>query len=131
MRSLEPCMSSTAAPGRAWRTSLLAGAEQITKDALAATLAGFMPSTQSLERELQELAAIIECTDAEFLPRVSHASNAKFAKLPLAEKQKLLAERGATRREMPRNLTVLRASSRSISQLSLEKATKFIRAVLR
>jgi peroxiredoxin len=37
---------------------------------------------------------------AEFLPRVSHASNARFAKLPLAEKQKLLAERGATRREM-------------------------------
>ncbi len=37
---------------------------------------------------------------AEFLPRVSHASNARFATLPLAEKQKLLAERGATRREM-------------------------------
>jgi len=37
---------------------------------------------------------------AEFLPRVSHASNARFAELPLAEKQKLLAERGATRREM-------------------------------
>ena len=36
----------------------------------------------------------------EFLPRVSHLSNAKFANLPLAEKQKLLAERGATRREM-------------------------------
>ncbi len=36
----------------------------------------------------------------EFLPRVSHAANAQFTKLPLAEKQKLLAERGATRREM-------------------------------
>jgi len=54
--------------GRAWRTSLLAGADRITRDALAAALASFMPSTQSLERELQELAAIIECTDAEFLP---------------------------------------------------------------
>lgn len=54
--------------GRAWRTSLLAGSQAITKAALAQTLAGFMPSTQSLERELQELAAIIECTDAEFLP---------------------------------------------------------------
>ena len=31
-------------------------------------LAGFMPSTQTLEREAQELAAIIECTDVEFLP---------------------------------------------------------------
>jgi len=54
--------------GRAVRTSLLAGSSKITRDALAAALGGFMPSTQSLERELQELAAIIECTDAEFLP---------------------------------------------------------------
>ena len=54
--------------GRAWRTSLLAGADRITKDALAQALANFMPSTQTLERELQELAAMIECTDIEFLP---------------------------------------------------------------
>ncbi len=54
--------------GRAWRTSLIAGAPTITKEALAKALEGFMPSTQSLERELQELVAIIECTDAEFLP---------------------------------------------------------------
>ncbi len=27
-----------------------------------------MPSTQSLEREMQEIAALIECTDSEFLP---------------------------------------------------------------
>jgi AAA+ superfamily predicted ATPase len=54
--------------GRAYRTSLLAGSRTITKDALAQALAGFMPSTQTLEREAQELAAIIECTDVEFLP---------------------------------------------------------------
>jgi AAA+ superfamily predicted ATPase len=54
--------------GRAYRSSLLAGSRQITPQALAAALAGFMPSTQTLEREAQELAAIIECTDAEFLP---------------------------------------------------------------
>ena len=54
--------------GRAWRVSLLAGASTITKAAMEQTLAGFMPSTQSLEREAQELAAIIECTDIEFLP---------------------------------------------------------------
>jgi AAA+ superfamily predicted ATPase len=54
--------------GRAYRTSLLAGSRQITKDALVAALAGFMPSTQTLEREAQELAAIIECTDVDFLP---------------------------------------------------------------
>jgi SpoVK/Ycf46/Vps4 family AAA+-type ATPase len=54
--------------GRAWRTSLLAGSRAITAEALQAALDGFMPSTQSLEREAQELAAIIECTDLEFLP---------------------------------------------------------------
>jgi len=54
--------------GRAYRSSLLAGSRTITGAALAAALAGFMPSTQTLEREAQELAAIIECTDIEFLP---------------------------------------------------------------
>jgi ATP-dependent 26S proteasome regulatory subunit len=54
--------------GRAYRSSLLTGSRTITKAALADALAGFMPSTQTLEREAQELAAIIECTDVEFLP---------------------------------------------------------------
>lgn len=34
---------------------------------------------------------------ATFLPKISHAENAKLAALPLAEKQKLLAERGKPR----------------------------------
>lgn len=54
--------------GRAYRASLLAGSRSVTREALTAALAGFMPSTQTLEREAQELAAIIECTDVEFLP---------------------------------------------------------------
>lgn len=54
--------------GRAYRTSLLGGSRAITKDALQQALDSFMPSTQTLEREAQELAAIIECTDVEFLP---------------------------------------------------------------
>jgi len=54
--------------GRAYRASLLAGSRRVTQGALTAALAGFMPSTQTLEREAQELAAIIECTDVEFLP---------------------------------------------------------------
>jgi len=54
--------------GRAWRTSLLAGADHITREALADVVAQFMPSTQGLERELQEVAAILECTDRQFLP---------------------------------------------------------------
>lgn len=54
--------------GRAWRRSLLAGANRVTGEALREVVAQFMPSTQGLERELQEVAAMIECTDREFLP---------------------------------------------------------------
>jgi AAA+ superfamily predicted ATPase len=54
--------------GRAWRESLLAGQDHVTREALAAVVSQFMPSTQGLERELQEIAAIIECTDRQFLP---------------------------------------------------------------
>jgi len=53
--------------GRAWRISLLKGADHITREALAEVIDGFMPSTQGLERELQEVAAILECTDRQFL----------------------------------------------------------------
>jgi AAA+ superfamily predicted ATPase len=55
--------------GRAFRSSLLGGSRTLTKESIALALAGFMPSTQTLEREAQELAAIIECTDMEFLPQ--------------------------------------------------------------
>ncbi len=54
--------------GRAWRESLLAGHDHVTREALATVVSQFMPSTQGLERELQEIAAIIECTDRQFLP---------------------------------------------------------------
>lgn len=54
--------------GRAWRKSLLAGASTVTPEALADVLEQFLPSTQGLEKELQEIAAMIECTDREFLP---------------------------------------------------------------
>ena len=53
--------------GRAWRGALIAGEDRITRARLAEVVAGFMPSTQTLERELQEIAAIVECTDREFL----------------------------------------------------------------
>ena len=54
--------------GRAWRASLLAGQDHITREALVEVVAQFMPSTQGLERDLQETAAILECTDRQFLP---------------------------------------------------------------
>ena len=49
---------------------LIASDDAIVRGGLraAASLAGFLPMTQSLERELQRLAAVIECTDREFLP---------------------------------------------------------------
>jgi SpoVK/Ycf46/Vps4 family AAA+-type ATPase len=55
--------------GRAWRKSLLAGEDHVTREAIAEVVGQFMPSTQGLERELQETAAIVECTDRQFLPR--------------------------------------------------------------
>ncbi len=64
--------------GRAYRTSLLSGSRTITKEAVALALEGFMPSTQTLEREAQELSAIIECTDVEFLPQQKRDKLAKF-----------------------------------------------------
>ncbi len=54
--------------GRALRKSLLGGAAQVTREALAEVIADFLPSTESAEKELQELAAILECTDRHFLP---------------------------------------------------------------
>jgi SpoVK/Ycf46/Vps4 family AAA+-type ATPase len=64
--------------GRAYRMSLLGGSKTITKAAVEQALAGFMPSTQTLEREAQELAAIIECTDIEFLPQIKRDKLEKF-----------------------------------------------------
>jgi AAA+ superfamily predicted ATPase len=54
--------------GRALRRSLLAGASHVTKEALAEVVQGFLPSTEGLEKDLQETAAILECTDVQFLP---------------------------------------------------------------
>jgi SpoVK/Ycf46/Vps4 family AAA+-type ATPase len=53
--------------GRAWRRSLLAGSDRVTRDGLEKVVTQFMPSTAGLERELQETAAILECTDRQFL----------------------------------------------------------------
>jgi len=53
---------------RAWRASLLTGADHVTGEALNGVVSQFMPSTQGLERELQETAAMLECTDRQFLP---------------------------------------------------------------
>jgi AAA+ superfamily predicted ATPase len=54
--------------GRALRRSLLAGSDQVTPEALREAAAKFLPSMEGLEKDLQEIAAILECTDVEFLP---------------------------------------------------------------
>jgi len=42
--------------------------EMITADDLKAALDDFMPSAQGLEKEMQEIAAVLECTEKRFLP---------------------------------------------------------------
>ncbi|HXK24295.1 MAG TPA: ATP-binding protein [Myxococcota bacterium] len=54
--------------GRAWRRSLLAGSDRVTAEHLREALDQFLPSMEGLEKELQESAAVLECTDREFLP---------------------------------------------------------------
>lgn len=54
--------------GRAWRQAQINGSDSITFDVLAKAIDGFIPMAQSHERELQRVAAIIECTDEVFLP---------------------------------------------------------------
>jgi hypothetical protein len=73
--------------GRAWRASILAGADHVTREALAGVVREFMPSTQGLERELQETAAILECTDRQFLPTVIlEKTNANGGRAALQER---------------------------------------------
>lgn len=53
---------------RVARQALIEGESSISRARLAAGLNDFVPSAQSLEKRLQILAAILECTDARFLP---------------------------------------------------------------
>jgi hypothetical protein len=40
----------------------------ILAEDLQAALGDFMPSAQGLEKEMQEIAAVLECTEKRFLP---------------------------------------------------------------
>ena len=53
---------------RAARRSRLRGETGIGKAALERELEGFLPSLEGLEKEMQEIAAMLECTEVEFLP---------------------------------------------------------------
>jgi AAA+ superfamily predicted ATPase len=50
------------------RRGLAAGREIVERGDVQASLDSFIPSAQGLEKEIQELVAVIECTDREFLP---------------------------------------------------------------
>lgn len=53
---------------RARRLSLLAGSPGVTAEQLREALDGFIPSAEDAEKRMQELAAVLECTEAEMLP---------------------------------------------------------------
>jgi AAA+ superfamily predicted ATPase len=53
---------------RAARRSRVRGQSPLGKAELEQELSGFLPSLEGLEKEMQEIAAMLECTDAEFLP---------------------------------------------------------------
>ncbi len=56
--------------GRAWRISLIAGAKHVSAEALQTVVSLFMRSTEGIDRELVEAAAMIECTYRQFRPYV-------------------------------------------------------------
>jgi AAA+ superfamily predicted ATPase len=80
--------------GRALRRSLLGGATRVTRESLEEVVATFLPSTEGMEKELQETAAILECTDRQFLPPEI------AAKIEAAGGRMKLQERLATLRRM-------------------------------
>lgn len=49
------------------RMALVANRKEVTQADITAALADFIPSAQGLEKELQELAAVLECTQMAFL----------------------------------------------------------------
>ncbi|MGQ9649884.1 MAG: AAA family ATPase, partial [Phycisphaerae bacterium] len=50
------------------RRSACAGRDQPLAEDIQQAIDAFIPSAQGLEKELQELAAVLECTELEFLP---------------------------------------------------------------
>lgn len=52
------------------RKALMASRDAVERGDLEAALDEFIPSAQGLEKEMQELAAVLECTERSFLPPV-------------------------------------------------------------
>ena len=54
---------------RAKRFALLGGAEQVEQEHLQSAIDKFIPTAETDEKKLQQLAAVLECTDTNFLPK--------------------------------------------------------------
>jgi ATP-dependent 26S proteasome regulatory subunit len=50
------------------RRAMAAGREVVERDDMKTAVERFIPSAQGLEKEMQELVAVLECTDSAFLP---------------------------------------------------------------
>lgn len=79
------------------RRALGHGREEIGRDDLAASIEDFIPSAQGLEKEKQELAAVLECTSMSFLPeewrsRVAEHDGRARLQERMAEIRRLLEE---------------------------------------
>jgi SpoVK/Ycf46/Vps4 family AAA+-type ATPase len=69
------------------RRALAAGRETVERGDVDASLGSFIPSAQGLEKEIQELVAVIECTDREFLtPKWREAIAAPDGRLKLQQR---------------------------------------------
>ncbi len=49
------------------RRSIKSGTSYVSYDQVNDSIAAFLPSSQSMEKEMQELASVLECTDLSFL----------------------------------------------------------------
>ncbi len=59
------------------RNALTQGRDSLTREDLEGALNDFIPSAQGLEKEKQELAAVLECTSMSFLPETWRARVAR------------------------------------------------------
>jgi ATPase family associated with various cellular activities (AAA) len=79
------------------RTALTQGRDRLTREDLEGALNDFIPSAQGLEKEKQELAAVLECTSMSFLPdawraRVSRPEGRAELQKRMAEIRRLIEQ---------------------------------------
>lgn len=55
---------------RAKRIALLNGAEEVEQNHLQSAIDQFIPTAETDDKKLQQLAAVLECTDTNFLPKI-------------------------------------------------------------